>query len=172
MVEFKGEFEKIEATDEGYMVLFRSDSFPIGLSDVKGTALRVTAKKWFKHKSASQNAFLWEYISQLATAMDTSKDEMYEILLQRYPQYDDLPPILISRDRGTDEILKKMSETDDIEHRAHWQYIGNHPKDDSVAIFRKILGVSQMDSKQIAWFTDRVLDECRENDIKVRDMYL
>lgn len=175
MIEFKGTFNSILPMEGGrYMVSFETDTI-IPKKDFPECELRITCKQWRKGKSVAQNAFLWEYISKLASVVGCSKDEMYSTLLDRYPQFEDLPPIVIKvSDKPVKEVLELLSATDNSadKYSSHWTYLGLHPKDKTVGIFRKILGVSQMDTKQIAEFTDHVLDECRALDIKVMETRL
>lgn len=172
MLEFKGRFSGIETLDNGnYKVSFETDTI-IPKRDFPEKKMRITCKEWREKKSSAQNAFLWEYISQLASVLNTSKDDMYQLLLERYPIFSEIPPLVMRiNDKDVSEILKILSETDSKDkYSAHWIYCGLHPKDKEVGIFKKILGVSQMDTKQIASFTDSVLEECRENDIKIMEM--
>lgn len=176
MIEFKGNYiGSMSLEGGGYVVSFETDTL-IPPKDFGDKELRITCKQWRERKSVAQNAFLWEYISKLAVAVNTSKDEMYQILLERYPTIDDgLPPIVISIEgREVKDVLNLLAATDNTtdKYSSHWVYLGLHPKDKTVGIFRKTLGVSQMDSKQIATFTDYVLDECRALDIKIMETRL
>lgn len=176
MVEFKGHYVgSVALASGGYLVQFETeDIFPP--KDFTDKELKITCKQWRPKKSVSQNAFLWEYISQLAVTVNTSKDEMYAELLERYPQFEEgLPPIVIKVEgRDIKEVLNLLAATDNTtdKYSSHWCYLGLHPKDKTVGVFRKILGVSQMDSKQIATFTDCVLDECRAVGIKIMETRL
>lgn len=176
MIEFKGTYASTASlSNGGYMVSFETDTI-IPPKDFGDKELRISCKRWREKKSVAQNAFLWEYITRLAVAVGCSKDEMYTTLLDRYPTLEEnLPPILVSMiGKEVEDVLKLLEATDNSadKYSSHWVYLGLHPKNKTVGIFRKTLGVSQMDTKQIATFTDCVLDECRAVGIKIMETRL
>jgi len=50
----------------------------------QGKTLSVEVKKQSKRRSLDSNAFLWVMLDKLATALHTTKDELYLLMLERY----------------------------------------------------------------------------------------
>lgn len=109
-----------------------------------------------KKRSINSNNYCWQLISEIAKYMKTSKEEIYEIMLQRYGT-------LETQDGEVVEILSKK-ELESNEN-LHIKFIGIK---DGIYRYLLIKGSSQYDSKEMSEFVDGVVSEAIEIGIETR----
>lgn len=142
----------LRQTPDGFaLVSLVLDNKPSDLSEIfaeiqQGKKYTCDIKPKRKTKSDEQRACIWAKISQIADAIQASKEEVYEECLKRYGQgmwirinKDDLPEI--ARNFRLISIQKDYG--------------------DSVTLLA-YKGLSEMDSTEASKLLDGVLSECRE----------
>ena len=117
----------------------------------QGKDYRIKLSKWTEKRSLSANAYAWVLCTEIAKAVGSSKDEIYERMLQAYGTIDkDFPPITVIA--GADLSITKE----------HWFYYGPRKigKKDFDCYLR-LKGSSEMDTKEMSQFIDGIVFECK-----------
>lgn len=122
------------------------------------TKLQVHIAKWRKKRSLDANAYLWVLCTKLGYAMNTTKEEAYELMIQRYslPYKDDDGYVVIAMNKKVD--VSKLE--------GHWRYYKPHPSDSDTILYYMIKGSSMMDTKEMSDFLNGVVDECHKQGIE------
>lgn len=132
-----------------YLLTLRLDG--IGRTELEGlnnsTPYRLKLLKWTEKRSPDANAYLWVLCSKMAEVLGTSKDEVYEELLQRYGLVDD--EIVIT--------VKKSVDMSKVE--GHWHLLKS---DDKWCGYIRIRGTSEYDRREMAHFLDMVVEDAKE----------
>lgn len=126
------------------------------LQTLKGLdKLSVNLKKWRKKRSLDANAYAWVLMSKIASALGTSKDEVYEDLLQRYG-------VIYEDENGYITVTVK-STVDMSKITGHWK---RYKSNDKFVSYLMIKGSSEYDTAEMSQFIDRVIEEAKELDIE------
>lgn len=114
--------------------------------------LRIIAKKWRNKRSLDSNAYMWKIIEQIAMQLDSTHIEIYEDLIQQYG--------LMDRDESGYITVTMRAGIDKSHLPGHWKLDGEHSTIDW-KVYRRIRGTSEYDTKEMAWFLDRVIEEAK-----------
>lgn len=113
--------------------------------------LDIKAVKHRGKRSLDANAYAWVLMSKIASALNTSKEEVYEEMLCRYGE-------LYEDDEGYITITIKA--TVDIEKiPGHWQFIKDNG---AFKAYAKIKGSSEYNTKEMSVFIDGIVSEAKE----------
>lgn len=135
-------------------VTFQIDSVSIDdLNDlVKTGKLDITAKKHRKKRSLDANAYAWVLMTKIANHPDvnSSKEEVYEDMLQKYGFLDEDEDgyIVITLKEGID--IGKIG--------GHWKFYKGNGTFNS---YLSIKGSSQYNTAEMAHFINQIVDECK-----------
>ena len=136
----------------GYKVTFHLDFLPSDLQGLGGKVLRLIAKEWKERRSLDANAYCWKLCSLIAEEVRSSKDEVYEEMIQRYGYLDDIP-VTVKADVDMSRIP------------GHWHLLRSNGK---WSAYVRIRGSSEYDSKEMAHFLDGIVDEAQALGIETR----
>lgn len=110
-------------------------------------------KKWFPKRSRTANSYYWELLTQLAGELRTSKEELHEVMLQRYGQY-------LINDDGNIRCMILAADLDPSEIEGlHVEYACDVPQGKKYHIIK---GSSFYDSKEMSELIDGLVSECKE----------
>jgi hypothetical protein len=113
--------------------------------------LSITAKKFRQKRSLDANAYCWVLCTKIAEVVDSSKDEVYEDMLQKYG-------FLYQDEDGYIPITVK-SGVDMSKIEGHWKFYKSNGKFDS---YLMIKGSSKYDSAEMSKFIDQIIYEAKE----------
>lgn len=155
MMEFIGELKSI-TTDwktGNKIISFETinDFQPQAIEEISDNKLNVIAKKYRQKRSLDANAYLWVLCSKIAEVEDSSKEEIYEQMLQKYG-------VVYSDDDGYITVTVKK-EVDMSKIGGHWLYYRDNGK---FACYLMIKGTSEYDTAEMAHFIDMVVQEAKE----------
>ncbi len=125
------------------------------LDKLRNIKLKVTAQRWKKKRSLDANAYCWVLMTKIAEAIDSSKEEVYEEMLQKYGY-------LYQDDDGYVTVTVKAS-VDMSKIEGHWKRYKSNGKFTS---YLMIKGSSEYDTKEMAHFIDMIVDEAKALDIE------
>ena len=115
--------------------------------------LRIKAVKYKEKRSLDANAYAWVLMTKIANHPDvsSSKDEIYEEMLQKYGSFyeDEEGHITITVKKSVD-----MSKID-----GHWKFIKDNGK---FASYLMIKGSSEYDTAEMSHFIDRIVEEAKK----------
>ena len=113
--------------------------------------LSVSLKKYRRKRSLDANAYCWALCSRIAEKVGSSKDEIYEQMLQDYGCFyeDDEGYIAVTVKSGVD--MSKIG--------GHWKFYKDNGKFSS---YLKIKGSSEYDSAEMSRFIDGIISEAKE----------
>lgn len=137
----------------GIILTFEVDISAAGQveSIMKQDRLRIKAVKYKEKRSLDANAYAWVLMTKIADVVSTSKEEVYEDMLQRYGYIyeDDEGYITVTVKKSVD-----MSKID-----GHWKFIKDNGK---FASYMMIKGSSEYDTSEMSRFIDRIVEEAKE----------
>lgn len=117
----------------------------------KQDKLTIRVVKYKKKRSLDANAYAWVLMSKIADAVDTSKDEVYEEMLQKYGcYYEDEDGVIV----GT---FPEHVDVSKIE--GHWK---RYKKNGKFVSYLMIKGSSEYDTSEMSHFVERIVEEARE----------
>lgn len=126
------------------------------LQTLKGLGeLSISLKRWRKKRSLDANAYAWVLMSKIASVLGTSKDEVYEELLQKYG-------IIYEDENGYITVTVKSS-VDMSKITGHWKRYKDNGKFIS---YLMIKGSSEYDTSEMSRFIDRVVEEAKDLEIE------
>lgn len=121
------------------------------IDDIKDCErLSITAKKWRQKRSLDANSYCWTIISKIAEKINSSKDEVYEEMLQKYGYF-------YQDEEGYISITVK-AEVDMSKIAGHWKFLKTNGKFTS---YLMIKGSSEYDTRQMARFIDCIVEEAK-----------
>ena len=133
----------------GYVLTLEIEG--VGFEELEGlnnsTPYRLKLLKWANKRSLDANGYLWVLVTKMAEAIGTSKEELYEQLLQRYGLVDE------------DVVITVKSSVDMSRIEGHWMKIKSNEKWTG---YIRIRGTSEYDSREMAHFLDMVISEAKE----------
>lgn len=119
------------------------------LDQPKDVLFKITQIK--KKRSLDANAYAWVLCQKIAEVLQTSKDEVYERMIQRYSTFD------------MDEvgyITVTMLQRVPVEKLGgHWRMIGTH---DGFNSYIRLKGSSEMDPKEMNHLITGIVSEAQE----------
>ena len=128
------------------------------LKQVDKLAIHVT--KWRQKRSKDANAYLWVLCDKIAQVIKSSKEEVYENMLQKYGNF-------YSDDNGYVVVTVK-SDVDMNKVGGHWKF---YKRVGDFSSYLMLKGSSEMDTKEMANLLDGVVYEARELNIETESDY-
>ena len=119
--------------------------------------LEVEAKKHRKKRSLDANSYCWILCTKLAEVHNTSKDEIYEQMIQKYGY--------VYEDEDGYVAITVRAYVDMSKVKGHWKF-HKESKDGKFKSYLMIKGSSEYDSKEMASFIDRIVEEAKEEGIE------
>lgn len=113
-------------------------------------------KDYHPKRSKTQNSYAWELMQKLADKLRTTKEEIYETMLDRYGQ-------LLLNEEGNVVTITLSNKNDISQVEGHYKRIKSNDKFTAYAIIR---GSSTYDSKEMTIFIDGIISECKLQDIE------
>jgi hypothetical protein len=117
--------------------------------------LSICAKKYRQKRSLNANAYAWVLISKIAEKVDSSQEEVYEEMLQRYGCF-------YQDEEGYITITVK-AEVDMSKIEGHWKFLKTNGKFTS---YLMIKGTSEYDTLEMSKFIDGVVYEAKQMGIE------
>lgn len=120
--------------------------------------LSIKIVKYRKKRSLDANAYLWVICTKLAEVHKTSKDEIYEEMLQKYG-------VLYQDEDGNYIVVTLKADIDTSKLEGHWKYYRSS-EDGKFKSYLMIKGTSLYDSSEMSHFIDMVVQEAKEEGIE------
>ena len=130
------------------------------LTEIPEGTLDVTVAKWRNARSTEANNYYQHLLREIAAALDISRDEANNLMIQRYGQYemvDDQILMVLLEDRDWNKTNKHLEETMDTEGGKRW--------------YRVLKGSSQLDSQGFARLLAGTVEEAKELGIETLKPY-
>ena len=108
-----------------------------------------------RKRSLDANAYCWVLCQKIAEVLKTSKNEVYEEMIQRYSTFAQEGDGYVTVTMLT-KIPKKYLD-------GHWKEIKQHG---TFTSYIRLKGSSEMDSKEMAHLIDGIISEAKELDIE------
>lgn len=117
----------------------------------KNSKLSIKVGKYRKKRSLDSNAYCWVLMTKIAEVIGSSKDEVYEEMLQKYGY-------LYNDDDGY-IVMTIRSDIDISKVQGHWKPYKNNGKFTS---YLMIQGSSEYDTAQMSHFVEQIVLEAKE----------
>lgn len=124
------------------------------LDQPKDVLFKITQIK--KKRSLDANAYAWVLCQKIAEVLQTSKDEVYERMIQRYSTFD--------MDEGGYITVTMLQRVPVEKLGGHWRMIGTH---DGFNSYIRLKGSSEMDPKEMNHLIAGIVSEAQELGIEV-----
>lgn len=147
-----------KSLDGRTVVSLEVDTPPEELKALQGEPLEISIAKHRKKRSLDANAYLWALLSKMAAVLETDRQAVYEIELQRYGA-------LLLDDEGQPVTLT-------VARRVNMARIEGHYKpyrtssDGKYIAYLVIRGSSDYTSAEMCKFLDGVIDDCKDLQIE------
>jgi len=113
-----------------------------------------------KRRSLDANAYYWSLIDKLARALQTSKDELHEKMIEDYGSFK-------QRKDGGIAVFSIQADRDPHEITAYSKLIGRGYVGEKEFIHYAVLkGSSEMNSEEFSSLLDGLIFECKEQQIE------
>lgn len=99
-------------------------------------------------RSLDANAYMWILCTKIAEVVRSSKDEVYEEMIQKYGYMSEI-------------TITVKSEVDMGRIQGHWKFI-KESQDGKFKAYQMIRGTSEYDRAEMAHFIDMVVSEAKE----------
>lgn len=113
--------------------------------------LVIKAVKYRKKRSLDANAYLWVLCTKIADVVRSSKDEIYEDMLQKYG-------VLYQDEEGNYLTVTVKAEVN-MSKFGHWKFYKSNGKFSSYILIK---GTSEYNTAEMARFVDAVISEAKE----------
>lgn len=113
--------------------------------------LNIEAKKYRAKRSLDANAYAWVLFTKIAEVVRSSKDEIYENMLQKYGY--------LYKDDDGHVTVTVRADVDMSKVQGHWKFYKSNGKFSS---YLMIKGSSEYDTAEMAKFIDAVVLEAKE----------
>lgn len=124
--------------------------------------LNISMKKYSGKRSLDANAYYWKLLSELARALNTSNEEMHNLLLESYGT--------LAEDNDGNMIVHFLPETEDYQRYKHEHYkpTGENIEYDGIRFYKfyRIKGSSQYNTREMSRLIDGLVYECQNMDIE------
>ncbi len=158
-MEFSGRISRVERDllSKDYLITFSTKELPNSVQDLnRKDYLSVKAVKKRKKRSLDSNSYAWALISQIASAIQSTKEEVYGQMLQRYgqPQLDE---------EGQAVLITVLSKIDVTRYGIYAKRIGDGVLNGkSYTSYMVLRGSSTYDTKEMSLFIDGVVSDAKE----------
>lgn len=125
------------------------------VDNLKDCKLSIKATKHRKKRSLDANAYCWVIMTKIADVVGSSKEEIYEEMLQKYGYF--------YEDEEGYIVMTVKKEVDMNKISGHWKFYKSNGKFSS---YLMIKGSSEYDTAEMARFIDRIVEEAKELDIE------
>ena len=99
-----------------------------------------------KHRSLSQNAYMWQLVNQLANKLNRSKEEVYLMMLKDY---------------GVSTIISMSSSIEPSKYFKYYEVIGSGKVEDKeFTHYKYFKGSSEYDTEEMKNLLDGIIQEC------------
>lgn len=141
----QGKAEIILSTDQS-----RIDISPLKEVVAKGKALAVEVKQYRQKRSLDANAYLWVLLQKIAEAVNSSKDEVYLQMLERYGVFTHIvvKPHMVDKVRQEWRTVRELGEVT-VNGKTGMQ-------------LQCFFGSSTYNTKEMSVLIDGVVSECKE----------
>ena len=113
--------------------------------------LSIEVKRFRNKRSLDANAYCWVIMTKIAEVVQSSKDEIYEDMLQKYGY--------LYKDDDGYIVMTLKSNIDIAKVQGHWKAYKNNGKFTS---YLMIKGSSEYDTKEMAHFIDQIVLEAKD----------
>lgn len=134
-----------------WYITFEIDDVPALFDKLRDKVLSIEVKEYRKKRSLDANAYCWVLCTKIAGVLKTSKDEVYEDMIQRYAPFD--------KDEDGYITVTMLARIPVERLGGHWRLIRH---EGAFKSYMRLTGSSEMDTKQMAWFLDGVISEAKE----------
>ena len=110
-------------------------------------------------RSLTANGYLWVLLQKMADVLGTTKEEVYETMLDRYGQ-------LLTDDEGNHYLVTIKSDIDLSKLEGHYKKYKSNGKFSAYFIIK---GSSEYNTKEMATLLDGVISECKDLGIETKD---
>jgi hypothetical protein len=140
-----GKAEIILSTDQS-----RIDISPLKEVVAKGKALAVEIKQYRQKRSLDANAYLWVLLQKIAEAVNSSKDEVYLQMLERYGVFTHIvvKPHMVDKVKQEWRTVRELGEVT-VNGKTGMQ-------------LQCFFGSSTYNTKEMSVLIDGVVSECKE----------
>ena len=136
-----------------FRLTFEVDQFLPNMVDaIKDVCLRLSVKRWKEKRSLDANSYYWTINSQMAYKLNTTPEELHEVLLQRYG--------LLDSDENGHIAITARSNVDMARIDGHWK-LYKVSRDGKWKSYLRIRGTSEYDTAEMAYFLERVIEEAQ-----------
>jgi hypothetical protein len=156
MIHIVGEFDGItRATmgDSGLLFWIKDSDVTEHLLKLKGKKVVLEIKNYYDKRSLNANRYFWRLCGDIAEALQTDKETIYQSILQEAGQWVDI--------ECTKDTLEPLNAKFSYSEIVREDLLGNDPK----IVLRGYFGSSSYNTKEMSQLIDCATRECKALDI-------
>ena len=115
------------------------------------TVIQAEIDKKKKKRSLDSNSYCWALCTKIAEVIDSSKDEVYEEMIQRYG--------FVYEDENGYKTMTIPASRDISQYEGHWKFIKGN---DKFKGYLKLRGSSEYTTQEMSHFVDMIVLEAKE----------
>ena len=151
--------DSISRTLDGKLILtLVTNAPPNEAATLKGEVLDLELKKHREKRSLDANGYAWKLMDEIARALESTKDEVYEAELQKYGKF------LLNED-GIPATLTVSRSVDMNRIEGHYKFYKESPDGKFKAYFI-IRGSSDYDTKEMSDFIKGIVSDAQDLNIE------
>ena len=112
--------------------------------------LRLTVRRWREKRSLDSNSYMWLLLTEIAFKLGSTKEEVYEEMLNRYGKE--------FRDEDGNILAVGVKKGLDLTKAGHWKY---YRDGEDCAYWYLLKGTSEYDTAEMSYFLGRVIEEAK-----------
>ena len=134
-----------------WLITFEVDAAPTEYDTTKDKDITIEVKEHRKKRSLDANAYCWVLCTKLAEVLGSSKDEVYEEMIQRYS--------VLDKDDDGYVAITLLERIPISKVGGHWRFV---KKEGKFCSYLRLKGSSEMDTKEMSVLIDGIVSECKE----------
>ena len=146
-------FTRATNGDLGLLFWVKDSEVTEHLQKLKGKRVVLEIKNYFEKRSLNANRYFWRLCGDIAEALQTDKETIYQSILQEAGQWVDI--------ECTKDTLKPLKAKFSYSEIVHEDFLTDDPK----IVLRGYFGSSSYDSREMAKLIDCAVHQCQELDI-------
>lgn len=151
----RAKLDSISRTLDGQLILtITTNAPPDEAIKLKGEALDMELKKHREKRSLDANGYYWALNERIAAALESSRDDVHEEMLQKYGKF-------LLNENGLPVTITVSRSVDMNRIEGHYKFYKESPDGRFKAYFI-IRGSSDYDSKEMSDFLKGVISDAQE----------
>lgn len=155
-MDLKSRIVDIKTSGKEIEICFRANSISFeSIRELIGQDLSLSIEKYKEKRSIDANAYMWTLLQRMASILDTTKDELYIQMLDRYGVFTHIAvkPHLVKEIQKEWRVVRELGEIE-VEGETRMQ-------------LQCFIGSSAYNTEEMSVLIDGIVSDCKDLDIDI-----